>query len=748
MAEFLGSTEQVGDMLMGARKLAAELQHQFVMPEHMLRVMIELPEVKDALTICSVQPHEIPDALDKFFSQQDQVPVPESEYPGMSEQGAQLMHLAFVDAYNSESAHLTIAHYIDALLKMEESWAAYILRKAINDDTAGFMACLLDEYRDEDFPTPGQGDDYEPFDDPCVDEQPADWHAWVTCINDDVANHNPLIGRQAELERTIQVLCRKDKNNPLHVGEPGVGKTSLVYGLADRINKGEVPERISHCRIYSMDMGTMLAGTQYRGDFEQRIKKVMDGARKEGNVIIYMDEMHNIVGAGRSSDGSIDASNMLKPYLESGDIRFIGSTTYDELKRWLSASMGILRRFQEIDIKEPSVDETIEILQGLEKGYEDYHHVRYTGEAIEEAVRASAKYIADRFLPDKAIDLIDEAGAYRELHPSADDEQTVDKDLVRQVLAKICKIDATVLKDSDNHALQTLYDRIAAKIYGQDEAVRQVVESVEMAKAGLQEEGKPLASLLFVGPTGVGKTEVARVLANELGVSLVRFDMSEYTEKQTVAKLIGSPAGYVGYEDGGLLTDAIRKTPNCVLLLDEIEKAHSDIYNILLQVMDYAVLTDNKGRKADFRNVVLIMTSNAGARFASQASVGFNGHTSRGEAMLAQVKRTFTPEFINRLSATVVFHDMDEQMARLILKKKLDILQAQLVKKGVTMQLSDAAAALLLKKGFTTEYGAREMDRVIARELKPLLMRGILFGELAHGGIAKIEVRDGGLAIG
>lgn len=748
MAEFLGSTEQVSDMLMDARKLAAKLQHQFVMPEHMLRVMIDIPEVRDALTIYSVQPHEIPDALEKFFSQQEQVTIAEGEYPGMSEQAAQLMHLAFVNAYNSESSHLTIAHYIDSLMKMEESWASYILHKAINDDTAGFMACLLDEYRDKVYPSMDSNDYEDPYDDLFSDEQPADWHIWVTCINDDVANHNPLIGRQAELERTIQVLCRKDKNNPLHVGEPGVGKTSLVYGLADRINKGEVPERISHCRIYSMDMGTMLAGTQYRGDFEQRIKKVMEGARKEGNAIIYMDEMHNIVGAGRSSDGSIDASNMLKPYLESGDIRFIGSTTYDELKRWLSSSKGILRRFQEIDIKEPSVDEAIKILQGLEKGYEDYHHVRYTTEAIEEAVRASAKYISDRFLPDKAIDLIDEAGAYRELHPTQGNEQMVDKDLVRQVLAKICKIDATALRDSDNQALQTLYDRIASKIYGQDEAVRQVVESVEMAKAGLQEENKPLASLLFVGPTGVGKTEVARVLAKELGVSLVRFDMSEYTEKQTVAKLIGSPAGYVGYEDGGLLTDAIRKTPNCVLLLDEIEKAHSDIYNILLQVMDYAVLTDNKGQKADFRNVILIMTSNAGARYASQSNVGFNGHTSRGEAMLAQVKRTFTPEFINRLSATVVFHDMDEEMARLILKKKLGILQAQLTKKGVTMEVSDDAMALLLKKGFTVEYGAREMDRVIAHELKPLLMRSILFGELAKGGNAKIEVRDGSLAIG
>ena len=494
-------------------------------------------------------------------------------------------------------------------------------------------------------------------------------------------------------------------------------------------------------------MGTMLAGTQFRGDFEKRIKQVMEGARKEGNVIIYIDEIHNMIGAGRSSDGALDASNMLKPYLESGDIRFIGSTTFDEYKRYFANSKGIVRRFQEIDIQEPSVSDAIKILKGLQQKYEDFHHVKYTDEAIDYSVSASAKYISDRFLPDKAIDIIDEAGAYRELHPMENAEQIVDKELVKNVLTKICKIDASALIEDDNSSLKTLYDRVSAKIYGQDEAVRQVVEAVEMSKAGLQDDDKPLASLLFVGPTGVGKTEVARVLAKELGVSLVRFDMSEYTEKHTVAKLIGSPAGYVGYEDGGLLTDAIRKTPNCVLLLDEIEKAHSDIYNILLQVMDYAVLTDNKGQKADFRNVILIMTSNAGAQYASRASIGFNGHTTRGEAMLAQVKKTFKPEFLNRLSATVVFHDMDKPMAEKILTKKLGELREKLSKKEVTMTLSPEARQLLMKKGFTAEYGAREMDRVIARELKPLLMREILFGSLTNGGNVNIIVKDGSLAI-
>ena len=548
------------------------------------------------------------------------------------------------------------------------------------------------------------------------------------------------------MERTIQVLCRADKNNPLHVGEPGVGKTALVYGLAARINRGDVPERLKKCRIYQMDMGTMLAGTQYRGDFEKRVKQVMEGLQKEGNAIVYIDEIHNLIGAGRGGDGSLDASNMLKPYLERGDIRFIGSTTYDEFNRYFARSRGIVRRFQQIDIAEPSVAEAVAILNGLKGKYEQFHHVTYGKGVIEFAVQQSAKYMNDRFLPDKAVDLIDEAGAYRELHPaSRAPKNRVDKALISEILAKLCKIDAEVMKEEDNGTLATLQDRILSRIFGQDEAVRQVVESVQMAKAGLMEDNKPLSCLLFVGPTGVGKTEVARVLAQELGVSLVRFDMSEYTERHAVAKLIGSPAGYVGYEDGGLLTDAIRKTPNCVLLLDEIEKAHQDIYNILLQVMDYACLTDNRGQKADFRNVIVLMTSNAGAQYASQANIGFSGKVSRGEAMLSQVKKTFKPEFINRLSGTVVFRDMDHDMASRILDKKLKELQKKLDARQVTLSLTDASHDFLLQKGFTHEYGAREMDRVIAREVKPLLMREILFGGLQKGGKASLDVTEGKL---
>lgn len=743
MASKMKYSAQLTDVLNNAVELCETLRHQFVTPEHLLYVLADEAEFVFALAYYT---NDLPSFKEKVFNalgQQERVPGEKKFVVRTSVQSEELVQEATKKAYYSGKDTVEITHFADALLHLTDSWASYLLLKEIGGDSVGFIDNLIDACENED-PTAA----FDDTDDEGKDDRAhGKWKDLVTNVNDDVPNHNPLIGREAELERTMQVLCRKDKNNPLHIGEPGVGKTALVYGLAERINEGKVPERLKGCTIYAMDMGTMLAGTQFRGDFEKRIKQVMEGARKEGNVIIYIDEIHNMIGAGRGSDGALDASNMLKPYLESGDIRFIGSTTYDEYKRYFASSKGMVRRFQEIDIKEPSVDDAIKILKGLLPKYEEFHKVIYTDEAVDYAVRSSAKYISDRFLPDKAIDLIDEAGAYRELHPTGDAVQTVDKVLVQQVLEKACKIDAAALKDNDTVSLESLYGRVSAKIFGQDEAVRQVVEAIEMSKAGLQDDGKPLASLLFVGPTGVGKTEVAKVLAKELGVSLVRFDMSEYTEKHAVAKLIGSPAGYVGYEDGGLLTDAIRKTPNCVLLLDEIEKAHSDIYNILLQVMDYAVLTDNKGQKADFRNVVLIMTSNAGAQYASRASIGFSGHVSRGEAMLSQVKKTFKPEFLNRLSATVVFNDMDKAMARKILDKKLGELKEKLSKRNVTMTMDDDAVDFLMGKGFTPEYGAREMDRVIARELKPLLMREILFGRLTNGGTVKIVVDDDSLAI-
>ena len=567
---------------------------------------------------------------------------------------------------------------------------------------------------------------------------------FLTCVNDHLADHNPLIGREQELQRTIHVLCRKDKNNPLHVGEPGVGKTALVYGLAQLINDGKVPAKLQGSRIYQLDMGAMVAGTEYRGAFEDRLKSALDALAKRENAIVYIDEIHVIVGTGALGDSSMDASNILKPYLEDGKLRFIGSTTHEEYNRYLAKSKSLLRRFQQVDITEPSLEQAIAIVEGLKTNYEDFHNVTFAPDVVECAVRSAAKHIMGRFLPDKAIDLIDEAAAYCSIHSGGRGERrpVVTVATIDSVLQQVMKISATAMKADGNKHLKTLERRIKSRIYGQDVAVSQVVEAVMMSKAGLIDDNKPLASLLFVGPTGVGKTEVARVLSQELGVPLVRFDMSEYSEKYTVSKLIGTSAGYVGYEDGGLLTAAITKSPNCVLLLDEIEKAHENIYDILLQVMDYARLTDNKGRSADFRNVVLIMTSNCGAQYAGM-SVGFDSHASRGGDMLKQVKKTFKPEFVNRLSSIVTFNDMDMTMAGLILNKKVGELEAKLAGRKVKLKLAKPVRDFLLKEGFTTEYGGREIDRVLHKYLKTPLVKEILFGRLSRGGEARFVMKDG-----
>ena len=742
----MGLTRYMSVLMDDALKQARFFDHEFIMPEHLLLALLRQFSFCQALQEENVDCLKMHEDLVNWLAKQERVPSTIKYLPEPSSLFKTMFGTACALAVTADRKLVHVTHFVQAMLGLQNSEAAFLLGKAIGDRQGEFLASV-----DSFYPLEGDASDTgimsdemdDEYDDDYDEEErnmPDDWHQLVTCISRKVDEHNPLIGREQELDRTIQVLCRAEKNNPLHIGEPGVGKTALVYGLAKLINEDKVPDRLKGARIYSMDIGQMLAGAQYRGDFEKRIKLVMAGAANEGNVIIYIDEIHNIIGAGRGSDGSLDASNMLKQYLEASDIRFIGSTTYEEYNRYMSKSKSITRRFQQIDIKEPSEEETIKILEGLQYKYNKYHGVTYRKDALEYAVRASAKYISNRCLPDKAIDLIDEAGAYLEVHPVEYRQRSyVTKAIIQQILTKVCKIDAAAIKDENNDSLATLRQRILDKIYGQDKAVDKVVEAVMMAKAGLVDDDKPMASLLFVGPTGVGKTEVAKQLAKELGIELVRFDMSEYTEKHTVAKLIGSPAGYVGYEDGGLLTDAIRKTPNCVLLLDEIEKAHSDIYNILLQVMDYARLTDNKGQKADFRNVILIMTSNAGAQYASQANVGFNSNVSRGEAMLTQVKKTFKPEFINRLSDTVVFNDMDKHMAELILAKKLRQLDAKLATKGVSITLTDAAREKILEWGFTKEYGAREMDRVIGNRLKPILMKALLFGKLKKGGQGIID---------
>lgn len=744
----------------------------FITPEHLLYGMMTLPQMQDLMWSCN-EAFDLDDFLDELdehiqeSTKDDSQGAKPNDICEPSFQLQQVFTDAVRQAIMAERKAIDMPMAINAILCLENSWAAYLLRKHANVEDFEIMTETEIHFHerstgveedDDQYPN-GVGDNpFGLFDDddedlPFGDEDDFSspshkndkWKKYVTCINEHLAEKNPLIGREHELDRTIQVLCRKDKNNPLHIGEPGVGKTALVYGVARRIEEGKVPDRLKGCKIYQLDMGTLLAGTRFRGDMEQRLKQIMEGVTSEAHCIIYLDEIHNIVGAGKGAEGGSDVSDLLKPYLDDDRIRVIGATTYTEYNKNFTRSVGMIRRFQTIDVEEPSIDEAIHILKSLKPIYEKYHHVKYDAAAIEYAVTSSAKFITDRFLPDKAIDIIDEAGAQAEMEGKK--YKKIGKKQIAEVLAKVAKIDALAIKQDDNKNLASLESRMKDVIYGQDRAIQTVVEAVQLSKAGLTDENKPLASLLFVGPTGVGKTEVAKMLAQELGVKLVRFDMSEYVEKHTVAKLIGAPAGYVGYDDGGLLTDAVRKSPDCVLLLDEIEKAHSDIFNILLQVMDYGVLTDSKGRKAHFKNVILIMTSNAGAQYASQASMGFASTATAGSAMLKQVKHTFKPEFINRLNEIVVFNDMDEQMAKLILGKKLRELNAKLAAKSVSITLTDEAHQHLLKSGYSKEYGAREMDRVIQQQLKTMLMREILFGKLKKGGEATVDLQNGTLTI-
>ena len=545
----------------------------------------------------------------------------------------------------------------------------------------------------------------------------------------------------------MQVLCRRYKNNPLHIGESGVGKTAITYGLARRIKEGLVPEKLKDAEIFSFDLGGLLAGTQFRGDFEKRLKELMESLKKRKNPILYIDEIHNLVGAGSVSGGSLDASNLLKPYLTSGEIRFIGATTYEEYKKYFSKNKSLVRRFQNIDIKEPSIEEATEILKGVQKHYEEFHGVHYQKGVMEYAVELSNKYINERFLPDKAIDLIDEAGAYRVLHPEEKKVQIVDKKLMEEVLSKTVNIPKETVETQEVKKLAMLEKKLKEKVFGQEEAVIQLSNAVKFSKAGLKEENKPISNLLFVGPTGVGKTEMVRALADILGIHLIRFDMSEYAEKHTVAKLIGSPAGYVGYEEGGILTETIRKHPHSVLLLDEMEKAHSDVFNVLLQVMDYATLTDNQGRKADFRNVIIIMTSNAGADKAGKAPLGFTKGELNEGAISDAVNRTFSPEFRNRLDRIIIFNPINEEMAEQIVQKQIKLLQEKLIEKEIILSLSIEGKNYLKEKGLSREYGARQIQRVINTELKPLLVDEILFGKLKKGGHCEVDYKEGKMVL-
>ncbi len=753
-------TKEVADVLNGTFAVAAKECYEYVTPELLLYMIAGCRTFREAFENCGGEVEQLRDNLKGYLNDNIEQ-MEEKTQPQMTDGFETVMIQAQETAENSGKGVIELTHLVNGFFALEESYAVYYMEvqgvckiellqelTIIYEERAAEAKARFSKKREKsgvfdkkmNDPEPDHSGDSAEGDsaDGLHGERQGRWRSYVTCLNENLDGVNPLIGREDELERTMQILCRKEKNNPLHLGEPGVGKTAIVYGLAKLLNEGKVPEPLKGAKIYALDMGSLLAGTQYRGDFEKRFRMIMDGICTEEKPIVYIDEIHNIVGAGAVNGGSLDVSNMLKPYLSEGRVRFIGATTHEEYKKHFEKSKSLVRRFQNVEIKEPGVNETVEILNGLKKHYETYHGVKYGKGVLEYAVRMSDRYINERYLPDKAIDLIDEAGAYRRLHPLDQKTQSISKELIDEILSKTCQIPKQVVESDEVEKLAGLETRMSGRIFGQKEAIDQVVNAIKFSRAGLLEQGKPLASLLFVGPTGVGKTEIARTLAEELGIELIRFDMSEYEEKHAVAKLIGAPAGYVGYEEGGLLTEKIRKHPHAVLLLDEIEKAHSDIYNILLQVMDYATLTDNQGRKADFRNVVIIMTSNAGASRVGKNGIGFGDQTVKSDVIMEEVKKTFQPEFRNRLNRIVVFNPMDDAMAELIVEKKLGELREMLAQKKVELEVLPEAKALLAKKGTSTEYGAREMERIIGSEIKPLLVDELLFGRLKKGGNCRL----------
>ena len=714
---------------------ANKYKYEYVTPEMILLMILDDDVFAEAFEECGGDLTILSSNLQKYVS--EYVDKIDNKEILLSTGTNFVLNFAGQSAYSSGSDMIHVRHLVHAIWNLENSYAVYYMEQQdiTEADVLQQMAIIEDENAAEAISEDIDGSIK-------TKEDKVGLSLYAPCLNDVLIDANPLIGREKELERTIQILCRKDKNNPLHIGETGVGKTAITYGLVQRLKSGDVPDAIKGAKVFSLDLGGMLAGTQYRGDFEKRFKKVLTEIGKEEKPIIYIDEIHNLAGAGAVGEGSFDASNMLKPYLTDGHIRFIGASTFEEYKKYFEKNKGLVRRFQNVEIKEPTEEETVEILNGLKAKYEKYHGVKYAKGLMEYAAHMSAKFINERYLPDKAIDLIDEAGSYRKLHPLSQKTQTIDKSVINEILTGVCRVPIETVDTDDAAGLETLEERIKTRIFGQDEAVSQVVNAVKFSKAGLIEDGKPLASLLFVGPTGVGKTEIARTLADELGVKLIRFDMSEYGEKHAVAKLIGSPAGYVGYEEGGILTEAIRKNPSCVLLLDEIEKAHADIYNVLLQVMDYATLTDNQGRKADFRNVVVIMTSNAGANRLGKSGIGFISESMDESVLTEAVKNTFQPEFRNRLNKIVVFNSMDDDMASMVVDKKLKELSEQLQAKKITLSADKKARTLLKTKGVSQEFGAREIDRVIRNDVKPLFVDEILFGKLKNGGKIKLTTRN------
>ncbi|RJT46846.1 ATP-dependent Clp protease ATP-binding subunit ClpA [Rahnella woolbedingensis] len=720
---------------------AREHRHEFMTVEHLLLALLSNPAAREALEACTVDLVALRQELEAFIEQTTPtLPASEEErdtQPTLSFQ--RVLQRAVFHVQSSGRSEVSGANVLVAIFSEQESQAAYLLRKhdVSRLDVVNFISHGT---RKDESGSQAQNN----AENPVNEEQSAGedrMENFTTNLNQlaRVGGIDPLIGRDKELERAIQVLCRRRKNNPLLVGESGVGKTAIAEGLAWRIEQGDVPEVMADCTLYSLDIGSLLAGTKYRGDFEKRFKSLLKQLEQDKNSILFIDEIHTIIGAGAASGGQVDAANLIKPLLSSGKIRVIGSTTYQEFSNIFEKDRALARRFQKIDITEPSVEETVQIINGLKTKYEAHHDVRYTAKAVRAAVELSVKYINDRHLPDKAIDVIDEAGARSRLMPVSKRKKTVNVSDIESVVARIARIPEKTVSATDRDVLKNLGDRLKMLVFGQDPAIEALTEAIKMSRAGLGQDHKPVGSFLFAGPTGVGKTEVTVQLAKALDIELLRFDMSEYMERHTVSRLIGAPPGYVGFDQGGLLTDAVLKHPHAVVLLDEIEKAHPDVFNLLLQVMDNGTLTDNNGRKADFRNVILVMTTNAGVRETERKSIGLVHQDNSPDAM-EEIKRTFTPEFRNRLDNVIWFNHLSTDVIQQVVDKFIVELQAQLDAKGVSLEVSDEARDWLTVKGYDRAMGARPMTRTVQENLKKPLANELLFGSLVDGGSVSVAL--------
>ncbi len=736
-----------------ALALANERRHELATLEHLLLALVSEPDASKVMKACGVDLEILQQNLEEFIDDDLSTLVTEIEGSEAVPTAAfqRVIQRAAIHVQSSGRTEVTGANVLVAIFAERESNAAYFLQEQdmTRYDAVNFIAhgVAKDPNFGETRPVTGapEGEDEAHTASGSDEDGKSESALAKYCVDLNAKSRkgdvDPLIGRESEVERCIQVLCRRRKNNPLLVGDPGVGKTAIAEGLAKKIVDGQTPDVLSQSTIYSLDMGALLAGTRYRGDFEERLKAVVTELEEHPDAILFIDEIHTVIGAGATSGGAMDASNLLKPALQGGKLRCMGSTTYKEFRQHFEKDRALSRRFQKIDVNEPTVEDTVKILQGLKPYFEDHHDIRYTHDAIKTAVELSARYINDRKLPDKAIDVIDEAGAAQHLVAESKRRKTISPKEIEAVVAKIARIPPKNVSKNDAEVLRDLEGALKRVVFGQDNAITALSSAIKLARAGLREPEKPIGNYLFAGPTGVGKTEVARQLADTLGVELLRFDMSEYMEKHAVSRLIGAPPGYVGFDQGGLLTDGVDQHPHCVLLLDEIEKAHPDVFNILLQVMDHGKLTDHNGRAVDFRNVILIMTSNAGASDMAKAAIGFGRDRREGEDTAA-IERTFTPEFRNRLDAVISFAPLSKDVIMSVVEKFVLQLEAQLMDRNVTIELLPEAAAWLAEKGYDDKMGARPLGRVIQEHIKKPLAEELLFGKLAKGGVVKVGVKD------